>query len=79
MVRTQIELTEQQAAELQKRAAAQGLSLSEMIRRGIDVYLASSQPAAASDLQRRRAMDAAGRFAGPKDLSSEHDRHLAEA
>lgn len=80
MVRTQIQLTPEQAAELKKRAAEQGLSLAELIRRGVDMYLQSAGSGVDEGERRRRAIQAAGRFGcGQKDLSTDHDRYLAEA
>jgi len=78
MVRTQIQLTERQARRLKKLAAAQGRSMADLIRRSVDAMLA--QPEANDDIVRRtRALRAAGRFrSGVGDLSSQHDRHLAE-
>lgn len=79
MVRTQVELTEEQAAALRKQAEAQGLSLPELIRRGIEVYLGSQQPGTPTQECRLRAIAAAGRFgSGQEDLSTHHDRYLAE-
>lgn len=78
MVRTQIQLTERQARRLKKLAAAQGRSMADLIRRSVDAMLA--QPGANDDeVRRARALRAAGRFrSGVRDLSSQHDRHLAE-
>ena len=78
MVRTQIQLTERQARRLKKLAAAQGRSMADLIRRSVDAMLA--QPDADVDEARRtRALRAAGRFRSRiRDLSSRHDRHLAE-
>lgn len=79
MVRTQVELTEEQAAELRKQAEAHGMSLPELIRRGIEAYLGSEQPGAPTQECRLRAIAAAGRFGtGQADLSAHHDRYLAE-
>lgn len=78
MVRTQIQLTEKQSRRLKQLAAAQGRSMADLIRRSVDAMLA--QPEASDDeVRRTRALRAAGRFrSGVRDLSSQHDRHLAE-
>ena len=78
MVRTQIQLTEKQARRLKQLAAAQGRSMADLIRRSVDALLA--QPNAHDDeAKRARARRAAGRFrSGVSDLSSRHDRHLAD-
>ncbi|MEW6227058.1 MAG: CopG family transcriptional regulator [Bacillota bacterium] len=79
MVRTQVQLTEEQSRALKKLAAAQGISVAELIRRGIETLLTTSE---GIDLEERvsRAIALAGRFrSGISDLSTEHDRHLMEA
>lgn len=79
MVRTQIQLTDEQAAALKKLAAGRNESVAELIRRGVDTLLRSISPVT-PDERRHRAIAVAGRFrSGRKDLSSEHDKHLAEA
>jgi Arc/MetJ-type ribon-helix-helix transcriptional regulator len=78
MVRTQIQITEEQAAALKERAASLGVSMAELIRRGIDKVLESN----GGNLQQervRRAIQAAGRFrSGLHDVSVNHDKYLAE-
>jgi len=78
MVRTQIQLTERQARELKRLAAAQGRSMADLIRISVDKLLA--QPGAQEDARRReRALGAAGRFnSGIADIAQNHDRYLAE-
>jgi RecA/RadA recombinase len=79
MVRTQIQLTEDQAKALKKLAAARRLSSAELIRRAIDVMIKSS-PAADAEVRRRRAIEIAGRFSsGKRDVSRKHDKYLADA
>lgn len=78
MVRTQIQLTESQALALKRLAAAKGQSMAELIRIGVDVVLSRSADND-DEAKRARARAAAGRFkSGTHDLSSRHDRHLAE-
>lgn len=79
MVRTQIQLTEEQAREIKKTAAARHLSMAELIRQGIDLIIKSNIPAD-MDERRKRAIDAAGRFgSGARDVSKHHDEYLASA
>jgi len=79
MLRTQIQLTEQQVAALKARAAAEGVSLAELIRRCIDQTLASSVGPEPTE-RIRRAASIAGRFrSGTGDLAINHDKYLAEA
>ena len=79
MIRTQIQLTEEQSRALKLLAAQQGKSVSELVRQSVDQLIKSAH---FTDLEerRRRAIAAAGKFrSGHTDLSTEHDRHLAEA
>jgi hypothetical protein len=80
MVRTQIQLTEQQARRLRLIAQREGLSVAAVVRRCIDTALAEEAPT----LQQRyaRAAALAGQFEDPEgrtDLSTGHDRYLEEA
>ncbi len=79
MVRTQIQLPEEQVAMLKKMAAADNKSMAEIIRQSVDFFAKSKS--LDGDVQRRkRAIAAAGRFrSGIKDLSAAHDDYLAEA
>lgn len=80
MVRTQIQLEEQQAAMLRRAAAERHVSVAELIRRSVDLYLSSAVCPTSREEQRERAIGAAGRFrSGVTDLGEAHDRYLAEA
>jgi len=79
MVRTQIQLTEEQAKALKKMAASRHLSSAELIRRAVDIMIKSG-PAADPEERRKRAIDIAGRFrSGKSDISRKHDKYLADA
>lgn len=79
MVRTQIQLPEEQVVLLKKLAADHQTSMAEMIRQAVDLF-AKSQGAGADKELRRRAMLAAGRFrSGVNNLSARHDEYLAKA
>jgi hypothetical protein len=79
MVRTQIQLTEEQAKALKRLAAARQVSIAELIRQGVDTILRSNT-GIDLDEKRRRAIAAAGRFrSGKHDISGKHDKYLAEA
>lgn len=79
MVRTQIQLSDAQAAALKARAAKEQVSMSELIRRSVDRMLAADEPADREEI-RRRALAAIGSVhSGAADLSADHDRYLAEA
>lgn len=80
MVRTQIQLTEQQARRLRAEARERGVSLAEVIRRYVERGLADNAPDRAALYE--RAARTVGRFADrrrARDLSSKHDRYLDEA
>ena len=78
MVRTQIQLTEEQSKALKKMAAQRNLSMAELIRHGIDFYLRSCGTISQEE-RRQRAIKAAGQFhSGQTDLSEKHDVYLAE-
>ena len=79
MVRTQIQLTEKQAKALKKLAGKERVSLAALVRRGVDAVLESSTQITDEERQ-KRAISAVGKFkSGRRDLSTEHDKHLAEA
>jgi uncharacterized protein (DUF849 family) len=81
MIRTQVQLGEEQMRMLKKLAAARGVSMAELIRQSVDALIRSSTGIGIDDEERRRrAIAAAGRFrSGMSDVSSEHNRHLIEA
>lgn len=79
MIRTQIQLTEEQARAVKALAMTRDTSVAELIRQSVDELL---QKAVGTDMveRRRRAIAAAGRFhSGKTDISTNHDEHLAEA
>lgn len=78
MIRTQIQLTEEQAAALKLLSAKTGVSIAELVRRGLEPLLrdARSHENGRAD----RALAIVGRFhSGTSDVAAEHDRYLAEA
>jgi hypothetical protein len=79
MVRLQIQLEEEQAKALRRMSREQGRSLAELIRRGVDTVLRSQGQPSREELK-RRVQEAIGRFhSGKPDVSSRHDRYLADA
>ena len=78
MVRTQIQLTDEQAQALRRIAARQHISMAEVIRKAVDQFAETT--AGIGDAEKKqRALSVAGRFrSGLKDLASAHDRHLAD-
>ena len=79
MIRTQVQLTEEQARVLKNLASIRQVSVAELIRQSVDTLIRSSREIDAEE-RRRRAIAAAGRFhSGASDISAKHDEHLAEA
>ena len=79
MVRTQIQLTAEQAAELKRLAAARGRSMADLVRDGVDRLLHLEQEASVGD-RMRRASGVFGKFrSGARDLAERHDEHFADA
>ncbi len=79
MVRTQIQLTEEQVRGLKKIAASRHLSVAELIRRSVDAIL-KTNILVDSEERYKKAMQTAGRFrSGKRDISRKHDKYLEEA
>lgn len=75
MVRTQIQLTEEQARALKEVAARQQVSLAELVRRGVDRILADDEQAE----RYRRASALVGRYQDEAaGVAAPHDRYLEE-
>jgi hypothetical protein len=82
MIRTIIQLTEEQHRVLKELAAEYHVSMSEMVRRSVDALSQNKPRARSREEIRRRAMEAAGFIkdtSGPSDLSINHDFYLEEA
>lgn len=74
MVRTQVQLTEEQAARLKAKAREEGTSLAELVDR-----LLLEEENGGYEERMRRALLAVGRFAsGARNGSEAHDRYLEE-
>ncbi len=79
MIRTQVQLTEEQARVLKNLASMRQVSVAELIRQSVDALIRSSREIDAKE-RRRRAIAAAGRFhSGASDISTKHDEYLEEA
>ena len=78
MIRTQIQLTSEQAQGLKRLAINKKKSISELIRLSVDVMIRSNGFEDQNDL-RLRAITAAGQLKGPEDLANGHDDYLADA
>ena len=79
MVRTQIQLTEEQAKALKKIALSRHLSIAELIRQAVDTIILTNTMIDIEE-RRKRAIDIVGRFSSGKlDISRKHDAYLVEA
>lgn len=78
MVRTQIQLTEEQAERLKDKAAETGVSMAELIRRSIDAYLSQGHTLTRAE-RLRRTLDIIGKYSsGETDIAVNHDKYLAD-
>ena len=78
MVRTQIQLEEDQMQWLKRKALEKGISISQLIREGLSVYRANEDRLLED--KRKRAIAAVGRFKSKiSDISEKHDEYLSEA
>lgn len=78
MVRTQIQLTEDQAKALKKIAQSRHLSVAELIRKAVDTVIKSSTIVNTEE-RHKRAIEIVGKFSsGKRDISKKHDLYLTE-
>lgn len=80
MIRTQVQLTEQQIRQLRKVAARDGVSIAEVIRRCIDRGIGDRL--GDSDAAYEAALRCVGSFRDrdeASDVAAEHDRYLEDA
>ena len=79
VLRTQIQLTEEQARALKDLAHREGKSVAELTRQAVDYWLQKVGSVSAEE-RRQRALAVVGRFhSGLSDISERHDDYLAEA
>lgn len=75
MIRTQVQLDQEQMARLRRLAAERGVSISSLIRQAVDEHL-GEEP---QDARWERAVRSIGGFhSGKSDVSEDHDHYLAE-
>jgi hypothetical protein len=78
MVRTQIQLTQEQADGLRRLAGERGVSIAAVIREAVDSKLGEDRREEVWD----RALSVIGKYRdvdGATDVSERHDDYLAEA
>jgi Spy/CpxP family protein refolding chaperone len=77
MVRTQIQLTEEQAEKLRELSAASRESVAALIRQAVDQFIVAGKPDRSALY--RRAESVVGRYKSDSgDISIHHDRYLEE-
>ena len=81
MIRTQIQLEENQYRVLKELSAQYQVSVAELVREAVDMLLQTKREAGISaDERRRRAIAAAGRYHSDlSDLAENHDLYLVQA
>ena len=80
MIRTQIQLTEEQARRLRDEARQSGQSVAELIRQSVDRYLEHNAAFPSVVVSRLSALEVAGRFrSGKSDVAVKHDDYLDES
>jgi hypothetical protein len=78
VIRTQIQLTEEQMERLRRASAARGISIAALIRDAVDRSLDDGDRERRWDL----AMSVVGKYRdleGATDVSTRHDEYFAEA
>lgn len=81
MIRTQIQLEEQQYHVLKELSAHYQVAVAELVREAVDMLLQTKRETMIpADERRRRAIAAAGRYHSElSDLAENHDVYLAQA
>lgn len=78
MVRTQIQLTEEQAEKLRELSAVRRESVASLIRKAVDQLIVSGNPDRSTLY--RQAASVVGKYQTDRDdVSIHHDRYLEEA
>jgi hypothetical protein len=79
MVRTQVQLTEEQAAAVKRIAAREGISMAEVIRQAVEAQIRADGRPSEAEL-RRRALGLIGIVKnGPTDMAANHDAYFVES
>lgn len=79
MIRTQIQLTEDQVQALKRIATSRRISVAGLIRQAVDRMIQSGQLIDPEE-RHKRAMDIVGKFhSGKHDVSKNHDDYLLDA
>jgi len=78
MVKTQVQLPEEDLKSLRRLAAEKGVSVSALVRQGVRQVLSSPESPSREELW-ERAQSVIGKFhSGKHDIAQRHDDYLAE-
>ena len=80
MVRTQVQLTEEQYKALRSLAVRRQVSVAELVRQSVDMLIESSEGISKEE-RIRRALSIVGRFHSSEkgaNVSENHDEYLAD-
>jgi Arc/MetJ family transcription regulator len=76
MIRTQVQLSEEQLARLQRKTAIRRVSVAALVRDAVEQSLHDDD----MDRRHEQALTVVGRFhSGSSDVITHHDRYLSEA
>ncbi len=79
VLRTQIQLTDEQARVLREMAAREGRSMADLIREGVEAIMRRRRRPDRTEL-RRRALEIVGQFdSGLPDIAERHDEYFVES
>jgi len=86
MIRTMVQLTEEQLKVLKTMAKARKTSVARLVRESVTIYVAMSIQNPEREKKRRRALNGLKKIQkanfndadGKKDIATNHDQYLAE-
>ena len=80
LIRTQIQFSAEQLAQIRDLSGAAGVSVAEVVRRSVDYYVEQHAASGGERAARMQAAEVAGRYgSGQSDISDRHDDVLADA
>ena len=79
MIRTQVQLTDEQYKVLKELSRLSGESIAAVIRKAVDQLLLTRKPDRAALYRQARTVVGKYKTEGPHDISLEHDKYLVEA
>ena len=79
MVRTHVQLTDEQSQYLRRAAAERGVSVAAVIRDSIERCAGEAKRPDERELRKRARLAAGCLRGGPRDLATNHDEYAVEA